>query len=66
MIGLFGEGVAGCFVRPWKRVRERGGHMALCNLSENAREILRFTKLDRLWAISASRAEAMQAMRTPI
>lgn len=59
----FGTTALGSFVRFWKRVRERGGHMAFCNTSEHEREILKFTKLEGLWSMCGSREEALRAVR---
>ncbi|MFH1267873.1 MAG: STAS domain-containing protein [Planctomycetota bacterium] len=46
----------------WKRVRARGGTMALCNLSETGHEILRITRFDTLWPICSSRDDAVEAV----
>lgn len=46
--GSTGLGVLTLF---YKKVRERGGEMAICNLSGNEREVLRVTGLDRLWHV---------------
>jgi anti-anti-sigma factor len=59
----FGTTAIGFFLRVWKRVRGVGGHMAFCNLSDHAREILRFTKLDHLWTICRTRDEALKAVQ---
>jgi anti-sigma B factor antagonist len=59
----YGSTALGFFVKLWKRVRERQGRMALCCLSEHEREILAVTKLDSVWRICSSRAEAMQFIR---
>jgi anti-anti-sigma factor len=59
----YGSGALGFFLRFWKAVKERGGRMALCNVSAHAKEILRVTNLDRLWPICPSRAEALEAVR---
>ncbi|OHB73167.1 MAG: hypothetical protein A2V70_18100 [Planctomycetes bacterium RBG_13_63_9] len=48
----------------WKRVRESGGKMALCNLSVVGHEILRISGFDTLWPICDSREEAMEAVRS--
>jgi len=61
----FGTTALGFFVRLWKRARERGGHMAVCNLSGRAREILHLTKMDGLWTVTGSRAEALRAVAGP-
>jgi anti-anti-sigma factor len=56
------------FVRLWKRVRERGGQMAFCNVSAHEQEVLRLTNLDRLWPLCPSREAALEAVRrnTPV
>jgi anti-anti-sigma factor len=59
----YGSTALGFFVKLWKRVRERGGRMAFCGVSDHEREILRITRLDGLWPICPSRQEALQAVR---
>ena len=56
----YGSTALSFFVKVWKRVREVGGAMAFCNLSEHERAILGITGLDSLWAICDSREEALQ------
>ena len=56
----FGSSALECFIRLWKRVAERHGHMVLCNVSETEKEILQTMRLDHLWPICRSRAEAMR------
>jgi anti-anti-sigma factor len=58
----YGSSALGFFLKLWKRVRQQGGHMALCNISEHEKEILRVLKLDHLWSICASRQEALRRM----
>jgi len=58
----FGTTVLGYCLKLWRQVRNRGGHMAFCNVSDHEREILQCTKLDSLWAICGSREEALQAV----
>jgi anti-anti-sigma factor len=58
----FGTTAIGSFVKLWKRVRDRGGHMAFCNTSEHEREILKLTKLEGLWSVCGSREDAMRAV----
>jgi len=58
----FGSTALGFFVRLWKKVRQRDGSMAFCNLSENEKEILAITKLDGLWTISNDFEEARKAV----
>ena len=48
----------------WKRVRNRNGKMALCNVSELAREILQVANLDSVWPVLDSRDEALSTVRS--
>jgi anti-anti-sigma factor len=59
---FYGSTALGFFVKIWKRVRGQGGRMAFCNVSEHEREVLRATKLDHLWPVCESRAEAEKAI----
>jgi len=45
-------------------VKSRGGELVLCGASELARELLRVTSLDTLWAIYDTREEALDAVAT--
>ncbi len=58
-----GSTALGFFLKLWKRVCERGGRMALCNLSDHERDVLQATRLDTLWTLRDSRAEALAAVR---
>ena len=58
----YGSTALGYFLKFWKRIRQKGGHMALCNVSEHEKEILRVTKLHHLWPICSSRQDAMRRM----
>jgi anti-anti-sigma factor len=58
-----GSTALGFFVRLAHAVRERGGRMAFCNISEHEREILETTNLDRLGPLCASRQDALRAVR---
>ena len=59
-VDYFGSTALGFFVKLWKRARKKDGHMALCNVSEHEKEILKGTMLDNLWTICASREDAMR------
>jgi anti-anti-sigma factor len=59
----YGSTALGFFLKLWKRVRNRNGRMAFCNVSDHENEILRITKLDHLWLICSSRVEALEAVR---
>jgi anti-anti-sigma factor len=52
----------GFFVTLWKRVQNRGGKVVFCNVTDKVRAILRATKLDSLWTIVATRADAAAAL----
>lgn len=54
----FGSSALGLFVRLWKRVRQRQGRMAMCNLSKHESEVLKITRLDEFWAICDTLEEA--------
>ena len=58
----FGSSALALFIRFWKIVADRNGHMAFCNLSDHQREVLQITRLDTLWPICESRAKAMKAV----
>ena len=58
----FGTSMLQVMTAIWKRVRARGGKMALCNVSDTGREILHVTRFDTLWPICPSRAEALEAV----
>jgi anti-anti-sigma factor len=60
----YGSTALGFFVKLLKRVRELGGRMALCGLSDHGREILKVTNLDSLWPICASREEALKTVQS--
>jgi Ca-activated chloride channel family protein len=59
----FGSTALGLLVRLRRQVRERGGRMVFCNLSDHAREILAVTRLEDFWPAFATRREAIDAVR---
>ncbi len=59
-VAYFGTVMLGALRVIWRRVDDREGKMALCNLSEMGREILRVSGFDLLWPICASREEALR------
>jgi anti-anti-sigma factor len=61
-----GSTVLPFFLKLWLRVSRRSGRMALCNVSEHERDLLRVTKLDELWPVCGSRGEALAAVRQPV
>jgi anti-anti-sigma factor len=46
----------------WKRVRQRDGRMAVCNVRGVAADILRKSRLNTLWPLYASCEDALHAM----
>lgn len=46
----------------WHRVKKQRSAFALCNVSPHSFEVLRRTKLQSVWRICQSRAEALQAV----
>lgn len=57
-----GTSMLGALVKLWKRVSQRGGRLALCNVSENVIQVLRVTKLQTVWPIYSSREQAVAAV----
>lgn len=49
-------------LRSHKLVKSRGGELVLCGTSPMARELLRVTALDTLWAIYDTRREALATL----
>jgi anti-anti-sigma factor len=60
----FGSTALGVFLKVWERVRERGGRMVFCNLSDHEWEILEVAGLAGLWPRCSSREEAQQLVGT--
>jgi len=52
-------------VRAWKRLKPRGGIMALCEAQPFCLEVLQSTRLDSLWPTYPSRDEAVAALQPP-
>jgi len=44
----------------WQQISERGGMMAICNVSEMEREVLHVTRFDTLWPVCGSREDALE------
>ena len=58
-VPYFGTALLKAIHAVWRRVGKLEGKMALCNVSDMGREVLRVSKFDTLWPVCASRAEAM-------
>lgn len=52
----------GVLVSLSKKIREQGGELRLAGLNEDLRTLFELTKLDTLFKISDSRAEALQGL----
>ena len=61
-VSYFGTIMLGTMHQLWRRVRDAGGKMALCNVSTVGREILRVSGFDTLWPVCPSRDEAIGAV----
>jgi anti-anti-sigma factor len=61
----FGTSMLQVMTAMWKRVRARGGKMALCRVSPTGREILHVTRFDTLWPICPGQNEALQTVSQP-
>ena len=61
----FGTSMLQVMTAMWKRVRARGGKMAVCSVSDTGREILHVTRFDTLWPICPGRDEALQTVNQP-
>jgi anti-anti-sigma factor len=57
-----GSTALGIFAGFWRTVRGRKGRLVLCHVSERVREALAVLRLDTLWPIYPSRAEALSAL----
>jgi len=57
-----GTSMLGAMVKLWKRVSQRGGRLALCNVSDSVTQVLRVTKLQTVWPIYGNRDQALAAV----
>jgi anti-anti-sigma factor len=61
-VSFFGSVFLSLLLRCHKQIKQQGGEMVLCGVSERARELLRLTALDTIWAIYDTREQAIQAL----
>lgn len=61
-VSYFGSVFLSLLLRCHKLVKQQGGEIVLCGTSERARELLRLTALDTLWAIYENRDQAIDAV----
>jgi stage II sporulation protein AA (anti-sigma F factor antagonist) len=62
-LGSCGSTALGLFAGLWRKARRNGGGMAICNVSDNLREVLAVTRLDDFWPAYESLDEALRAVR---
>jgi anti-anti-sigma factor len=61
-VPYFGTSMLQVMTALWKRVRARGGKMAVANVSDTGLEILQVTRFDTLWPICSSQEEALNVV----
>lgn len=61
-VNYFGSIFLALLLRCHKFVKTRQGELILCGASKNARELLKITALDTIWAIYDTRTEALEAL----
>lgn len=58
---FFGSGFIEVLFRVWNRMQRRGGRFVLSNLKPYCAEVLKIARLDTVWSIYPTRAEAVAA-----
>lgn len=61
-VSYFGSVFLALLLRCHTAVKSRGGELVLCGASKMARELLKITALDTLWAIYETKDEALEAV----
>ena len=61
-VSYFGSVFLALLLRCHTAVKSRGGELVLCGASKMARELLRITALDTLWAIYDKKDQALEAV----
>jgi stage II sporulation protein AA (anti-sigma F factor antagonist) len=61
-LDYFGSIMLYLMVRLWKRVSDKEGKLAICQVSKVGREILETAKFDSMWPIVDSRDAAIEAV----
>jgi anti-anti-sigma factor len=64
-IPYFGSTVLEWMAQLWKRIKVKGGRLAVVRPSEIGREVLAAARLERLWGIFATRDEALNWLAKP-
>jgi anti-anti-sigma factor len=61
-VNFFGSVFISFLLRCHLLVKKQGAELVLAGVSDRVRELLRMTSLDTLWALYATRAEALEAL----
>lgn len=61
-VNYFGSVFLALLLRCHTAVKSRGGELVVCGASKMAKELLKITALDTLWAIYETREEALDAV----
>ena len=64
-IPYFGSTVIEWITQLWKRIKTKGGRLALVRPSKMGREVINVTRLDRLWGIFDTRDQAFSWLAKP-
>jgi anti-anti-sigma factor len=64
-IPYFGSTVLEWMAQLWKRVKVKGGRLAVVRPSDIGREVLSASRLERLWGIFKTREEALTWLAKP-
>jgi anti-anti-sigma factor len=59
----FGTSMLAAMQALWRLMRRHGGKLAVCNLSDVGRQVLRLSRFDTVWPVCDSVAEAIEAVR---
>ena len=61
-VAYFGTSMLEVMHAVWRRLRDRGGKLAICGASDVGREVLRISRFDTLWEIHETRRQAIDAV----
>ena len=64
-IPYFGSTVLEWITQLWKRIKVKGGRLALVRPSKMGREVINITRLDKLWGIFDTRDQAFSWLAKP-
>jgi anti-sigma B factor antagonist len=60
---FIGSNFLGVLIRAWKRLRDRQGELALCQVNDVCGDVLRASKLDMIWQVFPDRDGAVAQLR---